>query len=42
MIASVLAHHDRQAKRAIEQPSPPPALAYTPETLGVLFGKQLS
>jgi site-specific recombinase XerC len=38
VIASVLAHHDRHAKRAIEQPTPLPAPAYRPESLDILFG----
>ena len=38
VVASVLAHHRRQAARASTPPAPSPG--YKPETLDVLFGRQ--
>lgn len=41
VVSSVLAHHDRQAKRSAEATPPPPAPGYNPQALDVLFGTAL-
>lgn len=42
VIRRVLAHHAEQTKRAAERPVAMPAPGYAPETLEVLFGKDVS
>lgn len=41
VIAAVLAHHGRRAEQQMSQAPPPPAPGYDPNTLDVLFGRQL-
>jgi hypothetical protein len=41
VVAGVLAHHARQAERLAEPVPPPPAPGYDPQSLSVLFGRQL-
>jgi integrase len=41
VVAGVLAHHARQAERRAEPVLPPPAPGYDPQSLSVLFGRQL-
>jgi site-specific recombinase XerD len=38
VVAGVLAHHERQAHRR-DEPAPPPAPGYDPQSLNVLFGR---
>jgi len=38
VVAGVLAHHARQANRR-DEPTPPPAPGYDPQSLNVLFGR---
>jgi len=39
VIASVLAHHERRARRGPAPSSPPTAAGYNPDSLSVLFGR---
>ena len=39
VIASVLAHHERRARRGQTPSSPPPTGGYNPDSLNVLFGR---
>lgn len=38
VVAGVLAHHEREARRR-DEPAPPPAPGYDPQSLNVLFGR---
>jgi len=41
VVASVLAHHARQAVRREDPVPPPPAPGYDPQSLSVLFGRSM-
>jgi hypothetical protein len=41
VIRRVLAHHAEQTRQAAERRTPPPAPGYRPETLQVLFGREV-
>ncbi|MFC6868005.1 site-specific integrase [Haloechinothrix salitolerans] len=42
VIRRMLAHHAEQARQAAARVAPAPAPGYRPETLGVLFGTEVS